>query len=50
MRVHLCRDPADCDYCERRAEVLKDHDDWGDGELNDMADYAAARDYGGGHP
>lgn len=50
MRLHLCRDVDDCDYCQRRAEALRDHDDWTDGELDDMADYAAAKEYGGGHP
>jgi len=50
MRIHLCRHPEDCAYCERRAEALKEHEDWTDGELDDMADYAAAAAYGGGHP
>lgn len=50
MRLHLCRNPEDCSYCERRAEALKEHADWTDGELDDMADYAAAAEYGGGQP
>lgn len=50
MRLHLCRDPQDCDFCQRRAEIEHDHDDWSPSELDDMADYAAARDVGGGHP
>jgi L-lysine 2,3-aminomutase len=49
MRVHLCRHPDNCDYCERRAE-LEAEDLYSAHELDDLADYAAAHEYGGGHP
>lgn len=50
VHVHVCKARDECDYCQRRAEVLRDHEEWTDGELDDMADYAAAAEYGGGHP
>lgn len=49
MRLHLCRHPDNCDYCERRAELEAD-DLFSSHELDDLADYAAAKEHGGGHP
>lgn len=50
MRVHFCRHPDDCAYCERRAEIEAGDEDYSAHELDDLADYAAAKEYGGGHP
>lgn len=51
-REHRCP-PEDtpCPRCETRAEDRADEDaDWTEHDLDLMADAAAARDYGGGHP
>lgn len=54
-REHRC--PADdtpCPRCDARAEaradLIAEAADWTDHDLDVMADYAAARDYGGGRP
>lgn len=47
---NYCRNPEpDCPRCEEYAEAHADPcADYSDQELNDLADYAAARLYGGG--
>lgn len=46
-----CRnpDPLDCEWCERMAEEQADPDfQYSRAELDALADYAAAREHGGG--
>lgn len=47
-RRHRCPPEEPCDYCERRAEAIASYDDWSLRDLDDQADYIAAKE--NGHP
>lgn len=49
MNPHRCTGPDPCTWCETQAEQAADeYVEWTQRDLDVMADYAAAREYGGG--